>query len=502
MPVTARSAGIILHPTSLPGPYGIGDLGPEADRFLDWAAAAGQSVWQVLPLGPTGYGNSPYVGLSAFAGNPLLIAPDLLVAEGLLPAASLDGAPAASGGRVAFDAAIDWKGRILRRSFEEFRASGGGSGARAALDAFRAAPERAGWLADWALFAALKERHGSAAWHDWPPDLKRREPSALARAAKDLAEEIEFHVYVQFLFARQWSRVRGEAARRGIRILGDAPIYVALDSADVWVDPSLFQLDDDLRPIAVAGVPPDYFSETGQLWGNPLYRWDRMEADGFAWWIRRVRAEGARCDLLRIDHFRGFASYWSIPAGDETAERGHWVPGPRMRLFDALRAALGDLPLVAEDLGEVTPDVPELLRDTGLPGMRVLQFGFDSWDSQHAPHRYPERCVAYTGTHDNDTALGWFAGRGAAAREAVLDYVGGAARDVAWAMIRALYVSAAERAIVPVQDPLELGSEARMNLPARAEGNWAFRVPPGALTPECAARLRRLAELSGRARPA
>ena len=498
--LTPRAAGILLHPTSLPGRYGIGDLGGEADRFLDWASAAGQTIWQVLPLGPTGFNNSPYVGLSVLAGNPALISPDRLVEEGLLPRSALEGAPTHPSDRVDFDAAIGWKQGILRASFDHFRSSAP-DGMAAAFSAFRAAPEQADWLADWALFAALKDRHDGASWSDWPEPLRRRERGAITAARGELAGEIEFHAFAQFLFARQWGRVREEARRRGIVILGDAPIYVALDSADVWVHPHLFELDESLRPIAVAGVPPDYFSATGQLWGNPLYRWDRMEDEGFAWWIRRLRADRAKCDLLRIDHFRAFASYWSIPAGDETAVGGRWVPGPRMRFFDALRAALGDLPLVAEDLGEVTPDVPELLRDTGLPGMRVMQFGFDSWDSDHAPHRYPEHSVAYTGTHDNDTTRGWFDARDGAGRAAVLDYVGGTAPDVVWSMIRALYVSAAERAIVPIQDPLGLGGGARMNMPSRADGNWAYRVAPGALTPEGAARLRRLAERSARARP-
>ncbi|MGE5175902.1 MAG: 4-alpha-glucanotransferase [Hyphomicrobiales bacterium] len=499
--MTPRAAGILLHPTSLPGRHGIGDLGEAADRFLDWAAAAGQTIWQVLPLCPTGFENSPYVGLSAFAGNPNLISPDALAGEGLLPREMIAGVPSFPDGRVAFGPVCAWKQAVLRASFDRFRASASGE-ARGAFDAFRAAPEQSDWLEDWALFAALKERHDDASWPEWPDPIKHREAGAIARAREELRDEMDFHAYAQFLFARQWGRVRGEAARRGITILGDAPIYVALDSADVWVNPRLFELDDHLRPTAVAGVPPDYFSATGQLWGNPLYRWDRMEADGFSWWIRRIRAERAKCDLLRIDHFRGFASYWSIPAGDETAAGGRWIPGPRMRLFDALRAALGDLPLVAEDLGEVTPDVPELLRDTGLPGMRVMHFGFDSWNSDHAPHRFPSHCVAYTGTHDNDTTRGWFDARDDAGRARVIDYVGGDAGDVEWGMIRALYVSAADRAIVPVQDPLGLRSEARMNRPSSADGNWDFRIAPGALTAERAARLRRLAELSGRAKPA
>jgi 4-alpha-glucanotransferase len=491
----------MLHPTSLPGPFGIGDLGPEADRFLAWASAAGQSLWQVLPLGPNAYANSPYGVRSAYAGNPLLVSPELLRDDGLLPASALDGAPAFPEERVDFGAVIPWKEALLRASWEHVRSGRAPSRIRGALESFRAAPEQSEWLHDWTLFLALKERHEGKSWPSWEPALRRREPGALSRAANELRDATDYQAYLQFLFFRQWERVRNAARERGIRILGDAPIYVALDGVDVWTSPHLFQLDERMEPVAVSGVPPDYFSETGQLWGSPLYRWDRIEAEGFEWWIRRIRAELRKFDLLRIDHFRAFASYWAVPAGEKTALNGRWEPGPGMRLFRALDKALGGLPLIAEDLGDIDDTVRALVKETGLPGMRVLQFGLLDPASEHSPDRYPERCVAYTGTHDNDTARGWFDSLDPERRREVLERLDWDGSEIEWEMIRALYESAAERAIVPIQDVLGLGSEARMNTPARALGNWEFRVRPGALTSKLAARLRGLAVASGRAAP-
>jgi 4-alpha-glucanotransferase len=491
--MTRRAAGLILHPTSLPGPGSIGDLGPEADRFLDWAAAAGQTIWQVLPLGPTGPGNSPYSGISMRAGNPLLIhaAPgqephEYATDEGGSESAAAGGVM----GRVDYAAARREKDGQLRAWWARFPES---AAMLAGYEAFRHDPRQAEWLEDWALFAALRRARHGAPWTDWEPPLRRREPAALERARVVLRDEIDYQTYVQFLFGSQWGRVREVARERGIAVLGDLPFYPALDSVDVWVAPELFRLDPDGRPLEVAGVPPDYFSMTGQLWGNPLYRWDRMEADGYAWWIRRIRAELERVDLLRIDHFRGFASFWAVPAGATTAADGHWEPGPGMKLFRALRAALGELPLIAEDLGIVGEDVHALLRETGFPGMRVLQFGFDTPDSHHAPQRIPAHCVAYTGTHDNDTTRGWFEKLHGEERWRVLEAVGGDdwtdPADVVWGLIRLLYESAAERVVVPVQDVLGLGSEARMNTPSVPEGNWEFRLGEGALTPELAQQL-------------
>jgi len=493
-----REAGLLLHPSSLPGPYGIGDFGPEATRFLDWARAAGQSLWQVLPLGPIAFANSPYASVSAYAGNPLFIPPDRLRDEGLLPANALRDPPSFPSGRVAYDRVIPWKDSLLRASWAHVRA-GGPTWVAGELERFRSAPEQSDWLSDWTLYIALKGAHDGADWTQWEPLLRRRDPAALSKAAVALQDETDYQAYLQCLFFRYWEETRRSARERGISVVGDTPIYVTMDSADVWANPGLFQLDDSLRPIDVAGVPPDYFSESGQRWGSPLYRWDRMEADGFQWWIRRIRAELRKCDVLRIDHFRAFEAYWAIRAAEKTAVRGRWEPGPGIRLFRALEAALGPLPLIAEDLGEIDDGVRALLAETGLPGMRVLQFGLADPASSHHPSNHVENAVAYTGTHDNDTARGWFASLPKADREAVLRSLAGVdGREIEWDMIRAALRSRAARAIVPVQDVLGLGTEARMNTPSKTDGNWEFRVAPGALTPELAARLRATVEASGR----
>ncbi len=494
-----RAAGILLHPTSLPGRFGVGDIGPGAERFLDWAAAAGQALWQVLPLGPTGAGNSPYTSASVFAGNPLLISPERLVEEDLLEPAALEHAPPASG-RVDFGHVRPWKERLLRESWERF-GHRAGHALREDLARFREDAAQAPWLEDWARFAALKARFGGRAWTDWGPDLAFRDAEALAAADAELSSEIAFHGYVQFLFFRQWERARRAAAERGIAIVGDIPIYAAHDSADVWANQDLFQLDGAGRPTAVAGVPPDYFSATGQLWGNPLYRWDRLRKTGYAWWTARIRGCLRTCDLLRIDHFRAFEAYWSVPAGDRTALGGSWVPGPGRALFDAARRALGPLPIIAEDLGDITPEVRRLLDKLGFPGMKILQFGFYGADSEYLPHRYPPNCVVYTGTHDNDTARGWYAALKPEERERVWDYLGCDGREVEWALTRAAYGSVANRAIVPLQDVLGLGSEARMNVPSEAAGNWSWRAPQDAWRPELAERLSRMAALTGRSSP-
>ncbi len=492
-----RAAGLLLHPTSLPGVHGIGDLGPAAERFLGWAQAAGMSVWQVLPLGPTGVGNSPYNALSAFAGNPLLVSAESLADEGLL---ARDAVPAPAPGdpaHVDFADVAARKTRMLRASWEHFRRFAP-EAARRDLETFEGSPEQVGWLEDWTLYVALKERQGGRAWLEWDEALRRREPGALEAARRELADERAFHRYVQFLFFRQWARIRQAARARGIRILGDLPIYVALDSADVWSAPEEFHLDGGLRPTAVAGVPPDYFSETGQLWGNPLYRWDRMQADGFSWWVRRMRANARLADLVRLDHFRGFAAYWEVPAGEPTAVRGRWVPGPGEPLFETLIAALPGFPIVAEDLGLITPDVDRLRRRFGFPGMKILQFAFEGGDSDHLPHRLERGTLVYTGTHDNDTSRGWYRKLPAAQRDRVLAYLGGTARGVVRGMIRAAYTSVAWLAVVPLQDVLELGADARMNTPGEAGGNWTWRAVPGDLTEDRAAWLRELTEVSGR----
>jgi len=492
-----REAGLLLHPTSLPGPYGIGDFGQEASRFLDWAKSAGQSLWQMLPLGPIAVANSPYASVSAYAGNPLLIPLDRLRDDGLLPAEALASVPSFPVEHVAYDRVIPWKDSVLRASWSHAKVSGP-SWLRADLDRFRSAAEQSDWLADWTLYITLKRAHRGSGWTAWEAPVRHRESNALALAASTHRDEIDYQAYLQYLFFRYWEEVRRAAHDRGIAVVGDMPIYVTMDSADVWANPELFQLDDALRPIDVSGVPPDYFSKDGQRWGSPLYRWDRMEADGFQWWIRRIRAELRKFDLLRIDHFRAFEAYWAIPAAEKTAVRGRWEAGPGIRIFRALKAALGDIPLIAEDLGDIDDGVRRLLAETGFPGMRVLQFGLADPASTHHPQHHVENAVVYTGTHDNDTARGWFASLEESGRAAVLRSLGSDDREIEWDLIRAAYESRASRAIVPVQDVLGLGSEARMNTPSKTDGNWEFRVAPGALTSDRAARLRALAEMSGR----
>ncbi|HUP62715.1 MAG TPA: 4-alpha-glucanotransferase [Thermoanaerobaculia bacterium] len=494
-PSERRAAGILLHPTSLPGRYGIGDLGDELIVFLDWVASAGMRVWQVLPLNPPGYGHSPYGCLSAFAGNPLLISPQRLLHENLLEPEDVAGFPRFSAEHVEFERVSQQKFALLRTAWRRFETR---EELHDAFDAFAAAPEQKEWLDDYALYMTLKERARGAAWWTWSRGLARREAAALTRARNAHADDIDFWRFVQFLFFRQWAAVREEAHSRGIRILGDVPIYVACDSADVWAHRELFELDENGQPTVVAGVPPDYFSATGQRWGNPLYRWDRMEATKYRWWIARVRTNLRFADVLRLDHFRGFAAYWEIPAGEPTAVHGRWMPGPGLALFDAMREALGELPLVAEDLGFITQDVHELRNAIGVPGMRILQFGFAQNDSVHLPHRYEPHTVVYSGTHDNDTARGWFATSSEEERQTAAAYLGCNEDSVAWCLIRAAYTSVAEMAIVPAQDILDLGSEARMNRPGDGKDNWTWRLLPGALTHEQAARLRRLAEITGR----
>jgi 4-alpha-glucanotransferase len=491
-----RSSGILLHPTSLPGPYGIGDLGPMADRFLDFLAAGRQKLWQVLPLGPTGYGNSPYQTLSAFAGNPLLIAPERLVEDGLLTPAELDDHPRFPEGRVDYGAVIPWKAALLRQAFRRFSARPHHP-VRADFDTFRA--EHSDWLEDYALFAALKEAHAGRAWAEWEPALARREPAALAAAREGLAEEIALHAFAQMLFARQWERVHAGAAARGIKLLGDLALFVAYDSADVWAHPELFQLDANGRPTFVAGVPPDYFSPTGQRWGNPLYHWEALRRTDYAWWIARARRAFALYDYVRLDHFRGFHAYWEIPAASATAVEGRWAPGPADALFAALRHALGDVPFIAEDLGLITPGVHALRQRLGFPGMRVLQFAFGSnAHNPHLPHTYTPDTVVYTGTHDNDTTRGWFAGLAGRERTYVLRYLRASEEDVVEEQMRAVLASVAALAVIPLQDALELGSEARMNVPSRPDGNWEWRCAAPQLTPAVSKRLAQLVALYGR----
>jgi len=490
-----RSSGLLLHPTSLPGPHGIGDLGPEAYRFVDFLAEAGQRLWQVLPLGPTGVGNSPYAARSAFAGNPLLVSLDLLQDEGLIDDADLRPLPTFPRERVDFAAVERFKMAALGRAAERFAAHASPA-RRTALDTFR--HQNARWLDGFALFMALQHSHRGA-WQTWGEGLARRKPEALAEAGKMLATGVEVHAFAQFAFAEQWSALRRYAAERGVRIVGDIPIFVALDSADVWAQPELFLLDDRGFPTVVAGVPPDYFSATGQRWGNPLYRWDAIAATGYTWWINRFRAMLRLVDVIRIDHFRGFQAHWEIPAEHPTAERGRWVSGPGRDLFQAARRALGDLPIIVEDLGVITPDVVALREELGYPGMKVLQFAFWSGPSNpFLPHNFDRNVVVYTGTHDNDTTVGWFRAAPEAERHDALEYLRGGGESVSWAMIHLALASVADTAIVPVQDVLRLGSEARMNFPGTAEGNWEWRLIAGQLTGEHAGELARMVEAYGR----
>lgn len=503
---TARSSGVLLHPTSLPGRHGIGDLGPEAYRWVDFLAGSRQTLWQVLPLGPTGYGDSPYQCFSAFAGNPLLVSPDLLLEDGLLTADDLADPPGFPAERVDYGPVIEYKSRLWAKAFEAFQRGGAArAGLREAFDAFCAT--NAAWLEDYALFMALKDAHGGRVWSAWERALARRESAALARARRKLADSIAAHQFRQFLFFRQWQPLKAYANERGIRIIGDIPIFVAFDSAEVWARPELFHLNEAGRPTVVAGVPPDYFSATGQLWGNPLYRWEVLKASGFQWWIERIRATLGAVDLVRLDHFRGFEAYWEVPAGHPTAEVGRWVKGPGADFFQAVQSALctaggsrgARLPLIAEDLGVVTPEVVALRDQFSLPGMKVLQFAFaaDAADP-FLPHNYPRNCVVYSGTHDNDTTRGWYQTASERERDACRRYLGRDGRDIAWDFIRLAWASVAEMALAPLQDVLSLGPEARMNLPGRASGNWGWRYRSEQLNETLRDRLAELTRLYGR----
>ena len=502
-----RTSGLLLHPTSLPGSSGIGDIGQPARDFAEFLFGARQGIWQILPLGPTGYGDSPYQCLSAFAGSPLLISLETLRDEGWLKKAEIESPPMFPATSVDYDAARAYKVPLLQKAAERFEASAAHE-ERAELEAF--CSREACWLDDYALFAALKKEHGGVAWHRWARPLVVRAAQALAQARERLAKPIRARQFWQWQFFRQWRALREHCQARGIRIMGDIPIFVAHDSADVWAHPELFHLAADGSPALVAGVPPDYFSATGQLWGNPLYRWDVMARTGYAWWIERFRAALKFVDLVRLDHFRGFEAYWEVPGKDKTAEHGRWVKGPGAQFFDALQGALGALPIVAENLGVITPEVEALRERYGYPGMAILQFAFGTDGSAEGfkPHNYPRNLFVYTGTHDNDTIVGWWtAGVGDSTRseadvEAERDntrrYLGTEGTDIHWAFVRAVLASVADAAIVPVQDLLGLGGEARMNLPGRLGGNWRFRLAPGQLTPELRKRLRELTATYGR----
>lgn len=500
-----RSSGIQLHPTSLPGPFGIGDLGPEARRFADFLAGAGQTVWQLLPLGPTGFGDSPYQCFSAFAGNPLLISlEDLGKSEWLAGIEHLH-KPVFPSDHVDFERVIPWKMAALEEAARRFRQ-------RAPAEERRRFEEfchhHSDWLNDFALFMALKQRDPSAVWSRWEKDIRNRSPQAIERWTGALVEPIATHKFLQYVFFSQWQALHSYCAERGIRIMGDLPIYVAHDSVDVWANPQFFRLDKNGNPAVVAGVPPDYFSATGQLWGNPIYDWEAMTRDGYCWWLRRFRGLLEMVDIVRLDHFRGFEAYWEIPAGAGTAESGKWVKGPGSAFFRTVQDSLGVLPFVAENLGVITPEVESIRAEFGFPGMSILQFAFgtDPQAPDFRPHNYPRAMVAYTGTHDCDTTVGWWTTVGSGQstrtdedirreRDFARSYLGIGNSDVHWTFIRALMASVADTVLFPMQDVMGLGSQARMNRPSTLTGNWRWRYGAWMLRPEIGKKLHELTEL-------
>jgi len=503
-----RASGILLHPTCLAGPHGVGDFGAEAFALIDFLKDAGQKLWQVLPLNPTGYGDSPFQCFSAHAGNHLLISLEKLREQGILEAADFRGQPKFPEEYVDFGRVIEWKTPLLKTAAARFLSNASGE-QRRLFDQFRAA--NTSWLPDFALFMACKEEQGGVAWNKWPSDIAQRTGPGLSSAItrlKDAARAVE---YWQFEFFRQWQQLRSYARQAGIRVIGDIPIYVALDSADVWTNREYFQLSDDGQPLKIAGVPPDYFSATGQCWGNPIYRWDRLKQSGYRWWIERFRAALELYDGVRIDHFRGFEAYWEIPGGETTAVNGQWMKGPGSELFAALEREFGELPVIAENLGVITPEVEAIRERFHFPGMAILQFAFgkDPQGPSFRPHNYARELAAYTGTHDNDTTVGWWNSSGAndstRTTEDVVEeqafaraYLNSKDEPIQWVMIRTILASIAVLAIVPLQDVLGLGSDARMNLPGTSKGNWRWRCRPGALTPELARKMRELVLLYDR----
>jgi len=494
----SRASGVLLHPTSLPGPHGSGDLGPAAYHFVEWLAAGGQRLWQILPLGNIGPGDSPYMSTSAFAGNVLLVDLGELRERGWLDEGDVAPPATRDEHRIDFEAVIPWRMERLARAARRF-----GEQAtieeRADLSAFRA--RHASWLSDFSLFMSLTEHVGAGGdsdWCDWDPPLATRDPAALAAASAQHASRMAFWEFCQWCFFRQWLRLRAYANERGVRIVGDVPIFIAHHSAECWARPELFELDAAGRQTVVAGVPPDLFSATGQHWGNPLYRWPAHASENYAWWIERIRRTFELVDIARIDHFRGFVAYWEIPASEPTAMNGRWVPGPGEALFDAVTAALGPLPIIAEDLGIITPDVDALRRKLSLPGMRILQFAWGQPDgnaNRYLPHNYSRDTVCYSGTHDNDTTIGWWASEAESVRDHLRQYLSTDAYDIAWDLIRGAFASVADTAIVPMQDVLRLSGAHRMNFPGIGRGNWGWRFTWADVGPEPAAGLRRMAGL-------
>lgn len=488
-----RESGILMHITSLPGDYGVGTMGKQAYCFVDFLKKADQRYWQILPITPTGFGDSPYQSCSTFAGNHYLIDLEMLMEQGLLLKEELSELQwCREANRVDFGLQYQNRVRVLHRAYERFADSD-------ALDAY--IKDNEAWLPDYALYIAIKNQENGAPWYRWPEELKFRRPEALKKAREELSEQIRFFCFVQYLFDSQWKALRDYAHEAGVSIIGDVPIYVPYDSAEVWKDPGYFQLDETLTPIAVAGCPPDYFSQDGQLWGNPLYRWDVHRADGYSWWVRRLESALDRYDVVRIDHFRGFESYWAVPYGDETAKGGRWLPGPGMDLFDTLRQKLPHARMIAEDLGFLTQQVHDLRRASGYPGMKVLQFAFDSREpSDYLPYVYESNSVCYTGTHDNMTMRQWFESASADALSYAKEYMALTQQEgFVWGTIRTAMSSPADLCIIPIQDYLNLGGEARMNFPGtESDRNWTWRASDGFAEDALAEKIRRMTRLYGR----
>jgi 4-alpha-glucanotransferase len=496
--VNQRASGILLHPTSLPGTYGIGTLGKAAFNFIDFLAKAKQQFWQILPLGPTGYGDSPYQCYSAHAGNHDLIDLDLLVRNHLLTPEELAAMPHFQDGPIDYDLVQKARLPLLYKAFKMFTSHASDLDKLAYRNFLKS---HAAWLNDYALFRAIKEDSGNKPWYTWEKELKTRNQGALKNAEIRLAEQIDFHKFLQFIFLKQWMSVKEYAKKNKVRIIGDIPLYISMDCSDAWANPHEFEFDQDLMPIKVGGVPPDYFSKTGQLWGNPLFRWDVMKTNNYKWWMDRIRTSLMLYDVIRIDHFRGFAAYWAVPYGEKTAINGTWVPGPGKEFFNALKNEFGDLPIIAEDLGVMTPDVENLRDSFGLPGMKILEFAFDSSEANdYIPYNYTRNCIVYTGTHDNDTVVGWFRQASEADRRQVLDYIGNEVNDIHWSFVRLAWSSVANTAIVPMQDLLGLDSDARMNLPGTIGGNWKWRAKETDFPADFANALAAMTSLYGRAR--
>lgn len=501
-----RMSGILLHPTSFPSPYGIGDLGKCAYEFIDFLEAAGQHLWQILPLTHTGFGDSPYQSFSAFAGQPLLISPDHLLDLGLLDASDITDCPVADDTHIDYGMIIPWKQRLYRLSYEKFAALIKESEENELADDYRIfCTENSFWLDDYALFMACKDENQGKSWLEWDDELRLVTDELKADLMEKLKEQAGYYKFLQFLFFTEWKALKKYANKHGVQIIGDIPIFVSMDSADVWANQHLFQLDTKGYPLAVAGVPPDYFSATGQLWGNPLYNWDSHEEEGFAWWISRIRSQLTNLDILRIDHFRGFEAYWSIPYGEETAINGQWIKAPGEKLFTAIQKALGDdLPIIAEDLGIITDEVTALRERFNFPGMKILQFAFDNTgEGDYLPHNFQSpQCVCYTGTHDNDTSCGWYQTLSPQCKKKLLRYTDTSQEEeINWSLIRLCLGSIAAYAICPLQDILSLGSEGRMNTPGVASGNWSWRYTKTSLTPELGEKLKELSILYGRCEP-